>query len=288
MCKLKSGIILKDRVFVPNYDSHNAMLEELGIADTRENAEKLFVRAEFSPKMNNPFKPLETWEYVVDQDILPDWYVEEIDKERFISEVKRWANKHIVTDADIVVRDGIFYAKNSTVTAWANSKVEAFGNCEVYAFNNSVVTAWNNSTVEANDNSNVTVHGMSKVRSFGHSTVKALEFSTVEAWDHSKVEAFDHSKVSAQKNTMVTACGASAIHAYDSTVEAHVLSVVMACGDSNVKVWEGSNVTAYNQSTVIIESLSNAPEKNVDINDNSVLVNHRDHVVKFAWEERKK
>ena len=33
MCQLKSGIILKNRVFVPEYDSHTAMLEELGIED---------------------------------------------------------------------------------------------------------------------------------------------------------------------------------------------------------------------------------------------------------------
>ena len=50
MCKLKSAIILKDRVFVPDYDSHDKMLKELGIKDTRENAERLFVRAELSPK----------------------------------------------------------------------------------------------------------------------------------------------------------------------------------------------------------------------------------------------
>lgn len=28
MCRLKSGIILKDRIFVPEYDSHTDMLEE--------------------------------------------------------------------------------------------------------------------------------------------------------------------------------------------------------------------------------------------------------------------
>ena len=33
MCKLKSAIILKDRIFMPDYDSHSKMLEELGITD---------------------------------------------------------------------------------------------------------------------------------------------------------------------------------------------------------------------------------------------------------------
>ena len=76
MCKLKSAIILKDRVFVPDYDSHSDMLEELGIEDTRENAERLFVRAELSPRNGDAFSPVDEWQYTVDQDIGPDWYVD--------------------------------------------------------------------------------------------------------------------------------------------------------------------------------------------------------------------
>ena len=49
MCKLKSAIILKDSVFIPDYDSHSKMLKELQIEDTRSNAERLFVRAELYP-----------------------------------------------------------------------------------------------------------------------------------------------------------------------------------------------------------------------------------------------
>ena len=37
MCRLKSGIIFKDRIFVPEYDSHTEMLEELGIEDCKGN-----------------------------------------------------------------------------------------------------------------------------------------------------------------------------------------------------------------------------------------------------------
>ena len=50
MCKLKSGIILKDRVYIPDHDHHTQMLDELKIKDTRENAERLFVRAELLPQ----------------------------------------------------------------------------------------------------------------------------------------------------------------------------------------------------------------------------------------------
>ena len=87
MCQFKSGIILKDRVFIPDYDSHSDMLKELGIEDTRQNAERLFIRAELIPVDNDVFSDISTWKFKVDQDILPDWYVEEYDKQRMIEAV---------------------------------------------------------------------------------------------------------------------------------------------------------------------------------------------------------
>ena len=49
MCKLKSAIALKDRIFMPDYDSHYDMLKELGIEDDFIGASKKFVRVELSP-----------------------------------------------------------------------------------------------------------------------------------------------------------------------------------------------------------------------------------------------
>lgn len=42
MCKLKSAIILKNKIFMPDYDSHSAMLEELKIKDDYLGASKTF------------------------------------------------------------------------------------------------------------------------------------------------------------------------------------------------------------------------------------------------------
>ena len=100
MCKLKSAIILKDRIFIPNYDSHTQMLEELGIKDTRANAEKLFIRAELYPANGDVFSPVDTWTFKVDQDITPEWYVENYDKERMYKAVKEWAKDRIHIGVD--------------------------------------------------------------------------------------------------------------------------------------------------------------------------------------------
>ena len=95
MCKLKSAIILKDRIFMPDYDSHSKMLEELGITDDYFNASKVFVRAELVPKNGDVFSDIDGWKFCVDQDITPEWFDEKDCAERMRKAVKEWANTHI-------------------------------------------------------------------------------------------------------------------------------------------------------------------------------------------------
>ena len=100
MCQLKSGIILKNRVFVPEYDSHTQMLEELGIKDDYLNASKTFVRVELSPTGGDAFSDIDTWELSVDQDITPEWYDEDRYKPQVVEAVKEWAKEHIHIGVD--------------------------------------------------------------------------------------------------------------------------------------------------------------------------------------------
>ena len=95
MCKLKSAIILKDRIFMPDYYSHSKMLEELGITDDYFNASKVFVRAELVPENKDVFSDIDGWELYVDQDITPGWFDEKDCTERMRKAVKEWANTHI-------------------------------------------------------------------------------------------------------------------------------------------------------------------------------------------------
>ena len=95
MCKLKSAIILKDRIFMPDYDSHSEMLEELKITDDYFNASKVFVRAELSPVNGDVFSDIDGWEFSVDQDITPEWFDEKDCAERMRNTVKEWAKTHI-------------------------------------------------------------------------------------------------------------------------------------------------------------------------------------------------
>ena len=134
MCQLKSGILLKDRVFIPDYDIHTAMLEELKIEDTEDNAKRLFVRAELIPPDDNVFTPVSEWKYRVDQDILPDWYVAEVDERRMREAVTEWAKEHIHIGEKIEeINSGKHWIKDGTVGVISGSAEirELCGSAEV-------------------------------------------------------------------------------------------------------------------------------------------------------------
>lgn len=99
MCRFKSGIILKNRVVLaPIYnDSHSRLLESIGIEDTEYNAKTKFVRAELVPVDDDVASDPKKWIYVVDQDVVPDWYKR--DPERYELEfreaVEDWVSSNI-------------------------------------------------------------------------------------------------------------------------------------------------------------------------------------------------
>lgn len=100
MCRFKSALIFKNKVqLAPMYnESHSNMLDKYGIEDTDFNARKVFVRAELIPYEDDFMSDISKWEYVVDQDVTPDWYDEDPQRyeEMFRAEVKEWRDKNIV------------------------------------------------------------------------------------------------------------------------------------------------------------------------------------------------
>lgn len=95
MCKLKSAIAFKDRIFMPDYDSHSRMLEELGIKDDFLGASRKFVRVELSPVDGDVFSDIDSWKLTVDQDIRPEWFSGDECKAKMIEAVKEWAKTHL-------------------------------------------------------------------------------------------------------------------------------------------------------------------------------------------------
>ena len=127
MCKLKSAIILKDRIFMPDYDSHSEMLEELKITDDYFNASKVFVKAELSPAYGDVFSDIDNWKFSVDQDITPEWFDEKDCTERMRNTVKEWAKTHIfIGQNGLTISHGenIFIKDCKNVDIYDNATVE--------------------------------------------------------------------------------------------------------------------------------------------------------------------
>ena len=214
MCQLKSCLVLKDRVFCPDYNSHQQMLEELGIEDDYLHASKTFVRVEFTPPDNTKslIEPLDRWTLNVDQDVTPEWWDAEADRQRVEEAVEAWRREHVFAEGEHSISAGIVYAlgnatvkacDNATVKSYDNATVKAWDNSTVIACNSATVTAFDRATVEACDSATVKAFDRATVKACDSATVKAFDRATVKAHGNAKVEAFDIATVKAYNRAMV-------------------------------------------------------------------------------------
>ena len=170
MCQLKSCLVLKDRVYCPDYDSHQDMLDKLGIKDDYLGASKTFVRVELMPPdgVKSLIEPLDRWTLKVDQDVTPEWWDAEADRQRVEEAVEAWRREHVFTEGEHSVKDG-----------------------KVYAFDSATVKACGSATIEAFDSATVKACGSATVKACGRATVKAWGSATVYAFGSATVEAYD-------------------------------------------------------------------------------------------------
>lgn len=232
MCQFKSALVLKDTIFLPDYDSHDKMLQELGIEDNFTNASKVFVRVELSPADRDIFSAVDGWKLIVDQDILPEWWNEAERLPQLKELVETWMRKHTIYAGEHEVSDGLWLATGSaTVTATGSATVRVYGNAIVNAYNSATVTAYNSATVNA----------------YGSVIVGACDSATVTATGRATVNAID--------STIVTATGHATVNAYDSA-------------------------------TVIVPKRF-ATDGVIELNDDSVCINHKTHTIRSAikWKQ---
>ena len=181
MCKLKSAIILKDKIFMPDYDSHSKMLEELKITDDYFNALKVFVRAELSPADGDAFSDIDGWEFSVDQDITPEWFDEKDCAERMRKAVKEWAKTHI-----FIGQNGLAISHGENIFIKDCKNVDIYGKAMVKYIcgNTTVKNIYDSATVEY-------IYGKATVEYiYGNTTVESIcDNATVERiYGNAKVE----------------------------------------------------------------------------------------------------
>ena len=116
MCQIKSGIVLKDRVFMPlDYDSHEEMVEELKLNDSTK--EPQFVRVEVTPKDGDIFNHnLKNWELQIDQDLIPKWFNKNQSEKEAKEKLKEWfETRFAIGKVDRINKGRWFIGKNAQV-----------------------------------------------------------------------------------------------------------------------------------------------------------------------------
>ena len=174
MCQFKSCLVLKDRVYCPDYDSHQDMLDKLGIKDDYLGASKTFVRVELLPPdgVKSLMEPLDRWTLKVDQDVTPEWWDAEADRQRVEEAVEEWRREHVFADGEHIVKAGKVYAcGRATVKACDSARVIACDSATVTAYGSATVTACGKATVYACGNATVTAFGSATVDAYGNTTV---------------------------------------------------------------------------------------------------------------------
>lgn len=243
MCRMKSCLVLKNRVFCPAHDSHQDMLEELGIEDNETNAMKTFVRVELVPPeatsdyfddkyFTSLQAPLAEWKLVVDQDILPDWWEPAIYRPAIEKEVQKWLDKYVLINQ-----------KEKTVVGNGHKDRYYLYNCKYISLIDTNSIMKNCSAIWC-DGGNSIIAFDSELSSgktldnqyyiYGCSTLYTNNETPVWAYDKSFVRSCvgniylrDNAICKAHGKTNVVAEGESSVMAYDNTI-------VRAYGDTNL------------------------------------------------------
>ena len=266
MCRLKSCLVLKNRVFCPAYDSHQDMLEELGIEDNEVNARKTFVRVELIPPeatcsyFNDKYftslqAPLSEWKLTVDQDILPDWWEPAIYRPAIEQEIQKWLDKYVLINQEekTIVGNGYkdrYYLYNCKYIFLIDTN-SIMKNCSaIWCEGGNNIIA-----IDSKLSSSKTLDIQYYI--YGYSALHTYNETPVWAYNESRVCSYvgniylrDNATCEACGQTNVIAEGESSVIAYDN-------AIVRAYGDTNLSLHHKAIAIVYSPAvkhTIIDES----------------------------------
>lgn len=254
MCRLKSCLILKNRVFCPAYDSHQNMLKELGIEDNEVNGMKTFVRVELIPPeaTSNYFDdkyftslqaPLSEWKLTVDQDIVPDWWEPAIYRCAIEKEVQKWLNKYVLINQEEKTIVGNGYGEKYYLY---NCKYISLIDTDSIVKNCSAIWCEGGNSIIAIDSKLSSGKALDiQYYIYGCSALHAHNETPVWAYDESLVCSYvgnvylrDNATCDACGETNVIAIGEPSVVAYDN-------AIVRAYGDTNLTLHDKAIAIVY-------------------------------------------
>lgn len=245
MCRIKSCLVLKNRVFCPAYDSHQNMLEELGIEDNETNAMNTFVRVELVPPeaTSNYFDdkyftslqaPLSEWKLIVDQDMIPDWWEPAIYRHAIEKEVQKWLDKYVLINQE-----------KKTITGNGNKERYYLYNCKYISLINTDSIVKNCSAIWCEGGNSITAIDSEL------STGKTPDIQYY-IYGCSSLHSFNESPVWAYDESFVRACVGNIYLRGNATCEVYGYTGVIAEEDCSVKAYDTALVRAYEDTNIIL------------------------------------
>ena len=163
MCKIKSMIVLKNKIYCPlDLDHHTQMLKELNIEDNKVNPN--FVRIEVIPKDNDLFNHnLNNWKINIDQDYKPDWFFIEEYEEKIKIELQKWFEQRFLIDDNFgkIIKEGKWFLKNSTVSGMYGNSIATIPKCSNNTIK-SIKSLNNNAIIRVLNNKKPVIYTISK------------------------------------------------------------------------------------------------------------------------------
>ena len=254
MCRLKSCLVLKNRIFCPAYDSHQDMLKELGIEDNETNAMKTFVRVELIPPeaTSNYFDdkyftslqaPLSEWKLVVDQDILPDWWEPAIYRPAIEQEIQKWLDKYVLINQEekTIIGNGYkdsYYLYNCKYISLIDTN-SIMKNCSAIwcEGGNSIIAIDSELSPGKILDIQYYIYGCSTLRTYNETPVWAYDKSFVCSYV-GNIYLRDNAICKARGQTNVIAEGEPYVEAYDN-------AIVRAYGDANLSLHHKAIAIVY-------------------------------------------
>ena len=265
MCSLKSGILLRDRAYVPDHDSHDQMLKELGIQDDYLGASEKFVRFELSPRDDNLLTDVSTWTMKVDQDIIPAWF--DADREKYdgiiVDAVREWAEKHIIKEGKHEKSEGIYYLFNDAeITLRGNAQATLRGNARATLLGNAQAELW--------DNAQATLRGNARATLLDNAQATLRDNAQATLWDNAQATLWGNAQATLRGNARATLRGNARATLWDNA-QATLRDNAQATLRDNAQATLWDNAQAMLRGNAIIG--------NCKIFENAIVISHKDSKV---------
>ena len=82
MCDFASFVLTKDKVFWSDSNSHTDIIEEFGLHEDGANGPNILKVEIFPTTKIKSLRDYNNWEFIIDQDIMPEWYNKYLDESR--------------------------------------------------------------------------------------------------------------------------------------------------------------------------------------------------------------